>query len=255
MPSALAIAGDRLYVALSGVNAIAVLNRQTGQEEFRIPTAWYPSAVAIAGKSLLIACAKGTGSGPSTTDPQAVKHMPGLLEWGPVPQRAPAGSASLDRPPRRRPGALRRNDLLPAIDHVVFIMRENRTYDQDLGDWSGGDGDPNLADFGRQVTPNTHALAEQFATSDAFFAAGEVSAQGHEWLLGGICSDYVERLWPAYEADRDHPYDPQLPQGEPPAGYILEYCLRHGVSARMYGAELTRGPDLQILPILRQAYD
>lgn len=246
MPSALAVDRNRLYVALSGVNVVAVLDRRTGRELFEIPTAWYPSAVAVTGKTLLIAAAKGLGSGPSDRDPDAVKHMPGLLEWGPVPR---SDSYRLSPPVRQDADPAG----LPAIRHVVFIMRENRSYDQDLGDWGGGDGDPQLADFGRMVTPNTHALASQFATSDQYYAAGEVSAQGHQWLLGGICSDYVERLWPTYL--RGHPYDAQLPQGNPPAGMILEDCLRHGLSARMYGAELTRGPDLRVLRILRGAYD
>src|SRR5262249_59394284 len=100
----------------------------------------------------------------------------------------------------RAPGAPRH----PPIEHVIYIIKENRTYDQVLGDEPQGDGEPSLVFFGRSVTPNLHALAQRFGLYDRFFVNGEVSADGHDWATAAYATDYREKTTPArYAHKRD----------------------------------------------------
>ena len=146
--------------------------------------------------------------------------------------------------------------LPPAIKHCVLIVRENRTYDQVLGDRRPGNGDPTLTMFGRRVTPNLHALADRFATGDNFYSDGEVSAQGHQWTLGANCSDYVEKTWMAYYSPRGRVRDsPYAPITYPASLSCLEQCLRHGLTCRMYGDDVRIGRNGRPLPALAAAFD
>jgi len=145
---------------------------------------------------------------------------------------------------------------LPPITHCVLIVRENRTYDQVLGDRPQGNGDPSLTMFGAEVTPNLHALADRFATGDNFYSDGEISAQGHQWTLGANCPDYVEKTWMAYYTPRGRLADsPLSPISYPALGYSLDHCVRHGVSCRMYGDVVRIGKGGRPLPGLADKYD
>jgi hypothetical protein len=133
------------------------------------------------------------------------------------------------------------------IHHVIYIVKENRTYDQVLGDLGVGNSDPSLTMYGNEITPNQHALAKQFGVVDNFFCSGNVSGDGHVWSTAAISSDYTERTWQVmqrgeerpydYEGDVDHDYP--LREGipdpnEPATGYIWTNVARHGLSHRNY---------------------
>jgi hypothetical protein len=124
------------------------------------------------------------------------------------------------------------------IKHVFYVIKENRTYDQVLGDEKNADGDPKLAIFGRKVTPNEHALAERFGLFDRFFCDGDVSEDGHRWLTLAFANDYLQKTWPPEYGDRRVPYDesPYITE----SGYLWQNALRHHVSVRDYGEFTSR---------------
>lgn len=257
-PTALAFApdGSRLYVALSGANAIAVVDPEAGTELGRIPTAWYPSSVAVSpdGKALYVACAKGFGQGPRRNAP--VSSMKGAVSIVPVPDAASlAGLTQRSDTANRFDGSVATSAKFPPIKHVVFVLKENRTYDQVLGDLPRGDGDASLVVYGRTVTPNIHALAERFAFGDHFFCDGEVSAQGHQWAQGAACSDAVERLYPAVYAKEGRWADAaQKALLYPDTDYLIERCVRKRVSVRVYGESLRRDRDVDLKGIKAPGY-
>lgn len=257
-PTALAFAPDgrRLYVALSGANAIAVVDPASGAELGRIPTAWYPSSVAVSpdGKQLYVACAKGFGEGPRRSGP--VSSMKGAVSIVPVPDAATlAGLTQRSDQANRFDGSVPHTAHFPPIKHVVFVLKENRTYDQVLGDLPTGDGDASLVVYGRNVTPNTHALAERFAFGDHFLCDGEVSAQGHQWAQGAMCSDAVERLYPAVYARQGRWADAaQKTLLYPDTDYLVERCVRKKVSVRVYGESLRRDRDVDTTGIRASGY-
>ena len=123
------------------------------------------------------------------------------------------------------------------IRHVFYILKENRTYDQVLGDLPGGNGDTTLVLFGKDVTPNQHALAEQFVLLDNFYVNGEVSADGHNWSMGAYATDYLEKTWPTSYGGRGGSYDSEGNRAvaNNKGGFIWDLCKRMGVSYRTYG--------------------
>src|ERR1019366_8227108 len=129
---------------------------------------------------------------------------------------AQAATARSDVAPRAVP---ERPGEPSVINHVVYVIRENRTYDQVLGDLGRGDGDTSLVMYGRDITPNTHALSEQFTTLDRFFASGGNSADGHQWLTQANETEYT--LWPLYEG-RSYPYDGTDPLAYSNGGVIWD---------------------------------
>jgi hypothetical protein len=133
---------------------------------------------------------------------------------------------------------------LPPFHHVVYIIRENRTYDQVLGDLASADGDTSLVLFPRRVTPNGHALAERFGIFDRFHTTGEVSGDGHNWSMAGYASDYLEKTLPSVYSDRGRSYDyngtnrDELADddvNEGSRGYLWDAAVRAGVTLRNYG--------------------
>jgi len=126
---------------------------------------------------------------------------------------------------------------LPPIPHVIYIVKENRTYDQVLGDMKEGNGDTSLEMFGENVTPNLHKLAREFVLFDNFYVNADVSASGHNWSTAAIAPDYVEKLWPNEYAGRRRLYDfeEQDPTSLPPAGYIWTNAAMAGISIRNFG--------------------
>jgi Phosphoesterase family len=136
------------------------------------------------------------------------------------------------------------NDPSGPIQHVIYIIKENRTYDQVLGDMPQGNGDPSLTLFPENVSPNHHKLAREFALLDNFYVSADVSADGHNWSMAGIAPDYVQRMWQnSYAGRRKHyDYEGGEPAALPPAGFIWNNVMSAGLSLRNYGYFVTNKP-------------
>jgi DNA-binding beta-propeller fold protein YncE len=248
-PNALALAPDRrtLYVAMAGNNAVAVVRVGTTRMRVAgmIPVGWYPTAVALAahGRTLYVANGRGAGSAPN------VDHMPiadlitGSVSIIPVPDSVALGrftrqvyALSPYTNARLRGVARDRVTTRPPVRHVVYIIRENRTYDQVFGDLSQGNGDPSLAIFNDSVTPNAHAIARRWVLFDNFYVDGEVSADGHEWSNRAFAGDYNEKTWPQIYSDR-RKWD--LTSGEdlanPRDAYLWDAAKRKGLWVVNFG--------------------
>jgi len=240
-PNALALAPDgrTLYVAMAGNNAVAVvrLAARTMHVAGLIPVGWYPTAVAVAGdgRTLYVANGKGQGSAANPDRKYIGNVITGSVSIIPVPDSA--GLARFTRQvyalspytnPRVRPTV--RPSVRPAIHHVVYVIRENRTYDQVFGDVATGNGDTALAIFNDSVTPNAHALARRWVLCDNFYVDGEVSADGHQWSTRAFAGDYNEKTWPAIYGNR-RPSD--LEDGEdvesPRDAYLWDAARRKGL--------------------------
>ena len=255
-PTALALSKDRatLYAACGGINAIAVLDARTGAVRGLIPTAWYPNGLSISadGAWIAVSALLGVGSGWRDSPGQrfALANR-GAVAVLPVPDAAQLASytaavsrnnrmdlaGTIEKAPAAGPA---RNEIpIPAragdpstIEHVVFIIKENRTYDQVFGDIEKGNGDKSLVMFGRDVTPNQHKLAEEFVLLDNFYATGGNSADGHQWLTQANEVDYC--MWPGY-AGRSYPYDGTDPIAYSKNGFLWDYALGRGKTVRVYG--------------------
>ncbi len=265
-PTALALnrAGTRLYVTLADKNAVAVFAVTNLRLKFlgQIPAGWYPTAVEVRGGKLFVANAKGDRarhpngrtSGPTGIWGRYIENIiSGTLQIMPSPSNAVLKSLStkvaqnnraVDSAPLPKTG----------IKHVIYIIKENRTYDQVLGDMPQGNGDPSLCLFGKSVTPNQHALAERFVLLDNYFCSAEVSTDGWYWCTQGMASEYVERNVPYNYSGRGRFYDfggvvnaiPVSRQGLPdvteaPGGYLWDDAARAGISYRNYGFFLQGG--------------
>jgi hypothetical protein len=136
------------------------------------------------------------------------------------------------------------------IKYVFYVLKENRTYDQELGDMPQGNGDSSLCLFGRKVTPNAHALSEDFVLLDNFYVDAEVSADGHNWSMAAYATDFVEKNWPSNYSGRggNYDFDGSRPVANPTKGFIWNYCQRAGVTFRNYGEFMDNGyPTLGLL--------
>jgi len=129
------------------------------------------------------------------------------------------------------------------IKHIVYILKENRTYDQMFGDIREGNGDPRLCLFPERVTPNHHALARQFVLLDNFYVESEVSADGHNWSMGAYATDYVEKIWPQNYSNRkrDYDFEGQSAIASPSMGYLWDQAKRANLTYRSYGEFVTNG--------------
>src|SRR5207247_1320598 len=134
------------------------------------------------------------------------------------------------------------------IKHCIYIIKENRTYDQVFGDVKKGNGDPSLCLFPERVTPNHHRLADQFVLLDNFYVDGEVSADGHEWSMAAYCTDFVEKVWPlTYRGSPLKKLSFYPSEGafdtvaRPAGGYLWDRCAEAGVSYRSYGEWIANG--------------
>ncbi len=262
--------GRTLYVAEADNNAIAVFdvgvpfgptsNDTRRAPRGRIPVEWYPTAVLAHGGSLWALNGKGAGTAPNPKFSQPGRNGPfdplqytlgqthGSLSALAIPgerelaaqSRRVARSNGWDHAPQAR--------ALPRFEHVVYVIRENRTFDQVLGDLPSADGDTSLTLFPRAVTPNAHALAERFGVFDRFFVNGEVSGDGHNWTTAAYAADYVEKTIPSAYSGRGRTYDfsglnrDKLSEddvNEPSNGYLWDLAGRASVSLRNYG-EFTR---------------
>src|SRR5674476_1065077 len=133
------------------------------------------------------------------------------------------------------PVPFRVGDVSP-IKHVFYVIKENRTYDQVLGDMPEGNGDPRLVLFGKNITPNLHALAKQFVLLDNFYVDGEVSADGHNWTMGAYATDYLEKNWPSSYGGRGgfYPGEGAREVSNNKNGFLWDFCKRFGVTYRTY---------------------
>jgi YVTN family beta-propeller protein len=264
-PNAIAVSpdGQRLFVANGAENAIAVLDPDAfGDDAVRglIPTGWYPMSVAVdrSGTQLFIGSGYGFGSiapTPSTRDGRSYVDRAGVVSVLNVPHRWELGrfTEQVRRNNRSIPADVsgydddhdRRGDHdrdehgghaapIPSsiyqsspIKHVLYIIKENRTYDQVFGDLPQGNGDPTLVQFGRDVTPNHHALAEQFVLLDNYYGPGDQSALGHRWVLQSYPSDWVHK----YGNARNN----QNPMLLGPTDAIYDHAKAHGLTVRAYG--------------------
>ena len=258
--------GTTLYVANGGNNDVAVVDARSFAIRGLIPTAWFPSALAISpdGRFLYVANMKGLGAGPDPRGPNPERPTPdqqyvanlarGTLSVIEAPDRQQLASYTaqvvknngfdetlriMTRLPRdTAPHAIPRRPGDPSlIKHVIYIIKENRTYDQVLGDLSQGDGDAGLVLFGHDVSPNHHALAGTFALFDNCYVDAEVSPDGHNWSTAAIATDYVQKMWPATYSGRNREYDFEGGSSAPAprGGYLWEYAARAGISYRVYG--------------------
>ena len=248
-PNAIAVSpnGERLYVANAAENAIAVVDPYTGSPEAvegLIPTGWYPTAIALDGAGRRLFVANGYGFGSIAPVPpgqgRSYRNRVGVVSVIDVPRRGElraftrkwtettacfrsAGSTS-------RTGRVRFPMHIgqpSPIKHVFYIIKENRTYDQVFGDLPQGNGDPSLVQFGRDVTPNHHALAEQFVLLDNFYGPGDQSALGHRWVLQAYPSTWTHK----YGNARNN----QNPMLLGPTDAIYDNAKAHGLKVRAYG--------------------
>ena len=263
--------GTTLYVAMGGDDDVAVIELGSATTPDRvaglIPTAWYPSGVAVApsGRTLFAINMKGLGAGPHL-DPTTYwpAFMHGTLSTIPVPDAAQLAVYTAQVSANDRFGAppgVPTGSVIPSapgdstpITHVIYVMKENRTYDQILGDLGKGNGDPSLAIFGQDVTPNQHALARRFVTFDNFYADAEVSADGWSWTTGAYANGYIQRNWPVDYNGYGRPYDfggfgegttAGLPGEQPGRGFLWDQLAAAGVPYRNFGFFVDNPVDLQ----------
>jgi YVTN family beta-propeller protein len=266
-----------LFIANADNNCLALFDVSTpgsGISKGFIPTAWYPTCVRIAKGKILVSNGKGSssranpyGPNPNRKGDEVVyqaagkehkikeQYIGGLfrgtLEIMNIPD---AGQMSLfsqvvykNTPYNKNtelisegttgnPIPMKVGDTSP-IKHIFYIIKENRTYDQVLGDIPEGNGDPDLVLFGEKVTPNQHALAREFVLLDNFYVNGEVSADGHNWTMGAYATDFLEKNWPTSYGGRggSYPGEGKMAIANNKDGFMWDDCARNGVSYRSYG--------------------
>jgi YVTN family beta-propeller protein len=253
-PNALALSADgkTLFAANGGNNAVAVLDLDSGKPRGFIPAGWYPGALAIDGDKLFVVNVKGVGSRDASrvksgwsshysqgtinrvTIPDAPtleKYTKQALADAHVPESLRAAEkAASNVPPVPIPNHVGEPSK---IEHVIYVIKENRTYDQFLGDMKQGNGSPDLCVFGRKVTPNHHAIAEQFALLDNYYCNGVVSADGHQWATQGDVADGIEKTFGGFT--RSYPFQGDDPLAFVSSGFLWQAALAHGLSFRNYG--------------------
>lgn len=279
-----------LYIANADNNCLAVFdvsNPGNSKSKGFIPVGWYPTAVKVIGNRIFVANGKGFSSmanpyGPNPTrtkqqvsyqggdknKPQEVQYIAGLFKgtlciFNEPDEKTLSTYSRLvyENTPYNKGKELHSNgepgnpipmkvgDSSP-IKYVFYIIKENRTYDQVLGDIKEGNGDTSLVLFGEHVTPNEHALTKEFVLLDNFYCNAEVSADGHNWSMGAYATDYLEKTWPTSYGGRGGSYDAEGNRAiaNNKNGFIWDYCNRAGVSYRTYGefADNYR-PNIQVL--------
>jgi hypothetical protein len=268
--------GKRLFAASAATDSVAVFDTTTLTDNHPhidkpliavgfVPTEWYTLAVAVADNDLLIATGKGLGTGQNATDTSKVPskrkrlhpYIPSLLHGslarinlGEVEKKLPAFTRVAQEQMQllADPTTLPFHDGAKPIRHVIYIIKENRTYDQIFGDLKAGNGDPSLTLYGADITPNEHKLALQFGVLDNFYDSGEVSGDGHMWSTAAIAGDYNEKTWQIAYRSRERTYDfegmvadeyplehDEPDVNEPSTGYLWGNVARHGLSYRHYG--------------------
>ncbi len=266
-----------LFVANADNNCLAVFdisNPKMSHSKGFIPTGWYPTSVKVVGKKVYVANGKGFTSLPNPDGPRPVSkqessgvHQGNVRQGGDIqyigglfkgtlsiidlPNDETLGKYTqmvLDNTPYTKERELlsageagnpipqRVGDPSP-IKYVFYVVKENRTYDQVLGDVKEGNGDANLCLFPANVTPNQHAIVKDYVLLDNFYVDAEVSADGHNWTMAAYANDYVEKTWPTSYGGRGGTYDYEGSRkiAYPKEGFIWDHCQRAGISYRTYG--------------------
>jgi YVTN family beta-propeller protein len=273
-PDALAVSpdGKTLFVANADNNCVAVIDiADPGKSEVRgfIPTGWYPTAVAVTpdGKNLLVGVGKGNQTRPNPipkdgppADPSSSggrlpfpyigTTLSGALSVVPVPdekqlreytatvyRNCPYSDKLLTGAPAADKTAIPTEvGAASPIKYVIYIIKENRTYDQVFGDVKKGNGDPDLVMFGAKVTPNHHKLAEEFVLLDNLYCNGQVSRDGHPWSTMAYNTDYIARDWHlTYSGRKGVDDDDEGDLAKAPSGFLWDACARANLSYRSYG--------------------
>ncbi len=264
-----------LYIANADNNCLAVFDVSrpgSSQSKGFIPVGWYPTNVRTLGDKIIVSNGKGFTSMANPDGPQPLKktdnsgyrigsknsrdqYIGGLFKGTlsfiktPSPEQLKIYTKQVyaNTPFTAKKTILadgiagnpipRKLGEKSPIKHVFYIIKENRTYDQVLGDMPQGNGDSSLCIFGQRVTPNHHAIASQFVLLDNFYVDAEVSADGHNWSTAAYATDFIEKTWPTSYGGRGGNYDSEGTRraGDPRDGYIWDYCKRAGVSYRTYG--------------------
>ena len=264
-----------LYIANADNNCLAVFDVSSpGKSKSRgfIPTGWYPTNVKVIGSKIFVANGKGFSSMANPFGPNPVRREGDVVWHGSDTSRSEQyigglfkGKLSIINTPSEKqlsvysqavynntpyskekesigkgepgnPIPMKVGDKSP-IKYVFYIIKENRTYDQVMGDLKIGNGDASLVLFGEKITPNQHKLVKEFVLLDNFYCDGEVSADGHNWSMGGYATDYLEKHWPTSYGDRGGNYDAEGTReiANNKNGFIWDHCKRNGVSYRTYG--------------------
>jgi len=297
-PDALALSPDEstLYITDGGINALAIIPLAKPQAASFVPTGWYPNSVSATGNMLYVVSGRSnTGPNPlgCTTTADKAKEAACRSNNHYVMQLSKAELLAVPLPPQKdrarltrivadNNGLASRHDdrklmaaLRARIKHIIYIVKENRTYDQVLGDLKPGNGDPSLTLFGVAITPNQHALARRFVTLDNFYDPGEVSGNGWPWSVSARETDFGVKTIALYYGERGQSYDVEGPnrnintgletkaerlranphtpddddlmpgahdvdapdsnQGERDRGHIWDAALKAGLSVRNYG--------------------
>jgi YVTN family beta-propeller protein len=279
-----------LYIANADNNCLAVFDISkpgSGTSKGFIPAGWYPTCVRIANNKILVSNGKGLTShanpyGPNPTRKgnevvyQAAEgehrikeqYIGGLfrgtleiLKSPDAAQMASFSQAVYNNTPYNKneelisdgedgnPIPMKIGDASP-IRYIFYIIKENRTYDQVLGDIPEGNGDRSLVLFGENITPNQHALAREFVLLDNFYVNGEVSADGHNWTMGGYATDYLEKNWPTTYGNRggEYPGEGSIEIANNKDGFLWDFCRRKGISYRTYGEFMgEKEPNIPVL--------
>jgi DNA-binding beta-propeller fold protein YncE len=268
-PNAVTFNGDEtvLFIANADNNYLAMFNiSEPGESKSMgfIPVGWYPTSVKyLKGRNeLLVANGKGLSSLPNPRGPKPgtrssrkdeqnigylFKGTLSMIKYPDAKQLAAyTAQAFRNTPYINKETPVTDQNIISAthngksseqIKHIFYIIRENRTYDQILGDIAKGNGDSSLCLFPFNVTPNVHKLCEDFTLFDNFYADAEVSADGHNWSTAAYASDYTEKIWPVSYGGRGGTYDfeGQRAIASPSSGYIWDEVIDKGLSFRNYG--------------------
>lgn len=257
-PDALSLSpsGNTLYSANSGDNAVGVYDLHRGASPRLlglIPTGWYPGAICCDSKNLFACCVKGIGSRAPITNGSRwnIRQYMGCVNIVPIQashellrkytatsiQAGLLRNTSMAGSPfeiaSRHPLAVPSNSgVSSCIRHVVYVIKENRTYDQLFGDLRKGNGDPSQVMYGDDVTPNHHALAEQFVLLDNYYCNGAISADGHSWATEGNCTDHLEKAFGGFVRSYTFGDDPLTYSS---SGFIWDKVLEAGLTFRNFG--------------------
>ena len=256
-----------LFIANADNNCLAVYDvTQAGKSRSKgfIPTGWYPTSVRVIGTHIYVANGKGLTSKPNAAGPnpfnkrednRAAQYIGALFEGtlSKIAQPLPVDLAAYSKlvyentPYTKEkelntegeagnPIPMRVGDPSP-IKYVFYVIKENRTYDQVLGDVKEGNGDANICLFPEKITPNQHKIVRDYVLFDNFYVDAEVSADGHNWSMAAYANDFVEKTWPTSYGGRGGNYDfeGQRRVAYPKGGFFWDKCLRHGVTYRTYG--------------------
>lgn len=266
-----------LYIANADNNCLAVFDvAEVGESKSKgfIPVGWYPTNVKVIGKKIFVSNGKGFSSFANPNGPNPVnkkqevayqkgdiaalkkiEYIGGLMKgtMSIVDEPSATALAAYSKTVYKNTPYTKQRETVSEgeagnpiptkignpspIKHVFYIIKENRTYDQVLGDMPQGNGDTSLVLFGEKITPNQHQLARDFVLLDNFYCDGEVSADGHNWSMAAHSNDYLEKNWVTSYGGRGGNYDAegQRKIASPKKGFIWDYCKRAGVSYRTYG--------------------